>query len=147
MSDRLFDIKAYSQDPSSIKERTSYVESIVTDMQAKDFNDRVEGELGMNMYSNDKNTLPETEEELSLHMQTEYKQAIEIAEEQAINAILNQNKYDLTRKRVNYDLTVLGIACVKNFFTKSEFLIGFPLFVLKSYFLNFPILSLIPTTY
>ena len=120
MSDRLFDIKAYSQDPSSIKERTSYVESIVTDMQAKDFNDRVEGELGMNMYSNDKNTLPETEEELSLHMQTEYKQAIEIAEEQAINAILNQNKYDLTRKRVNYDLTVLGIACVKNFFTKSE---------------------------
>ena len=120
MSDRMFDIKAFSQDPSSVKQRTNYVESIVTDMQTKDFNDKVGQDLGLNMYSNDKENLPETEEELSLHMQTEYKQAIEIAEEQAINAILNQNKYDLTRKRVNYDLTVLGIACVKNFFTKSE---------------------------
>ena len=120
MSDRSYDVKAFSQDPSSVKQRTDYVESIIMDMQAKQFNDRVETELGVNMYSNDKEKLPETEEELSLHMQTEYKQAIEIAEEQAINAIFNQNKYDLTQRRLNYDLTVLGISCVKNYFTKSE---------------------------
>ena len=120
MSDRSYDVKAFSQDPSSVKQRTDYVESIIMDMQAKQFNDRVETELGVNMYSNDKEKLPETEEELSLHMQTEYKQAIEIAEEQAINAILNQNKYDLTQRRLNYDLTVLGISCVKNYFTKTE---------------------------
>ena len=120
MSDRSYDVKAFSQDPSSVKQRTDYVESIIMDMQAKQFNDRVETELGVNMYSNDKDKLPETEEELSLHMQTEYKQAIEIAEEQAINAILNQNKYDLTQRRLNYDLTVLGISCVKNYFTKTE---------------------------
>lgn len=120
MSDRSYDVKAFSQDPSSVKQRTNYVESILLDMQSRDFNDRVQNELGVNMYSNDKDRLPESEEELSLHMQTEYKQAIEIAEEQAINAIFNQNKYDLTQRRVNYDLTVLGIAATKNFFTKSE---------------------------
>jgi hypothetical protein len=120
MSDRSYDVKAFSQDPSSVKQRTDYVESILLDMQAKDFNDRVQNELGVNMYSNDKERLPESEEELSLHMQTEYKQAIEIAEEQAINAIFNQNKYDLTQRRINYDLTVLGIASTKNFFTKTE---------------------------
>ena len=53
-------------------------------------------------------------------MQLTYKQAVELAEEQAINTILDTNKYDLTRKRVNYDLTVLGIGAVKNTFSKSE---------------------------
>jgi hypothetical protein len=72
------------------------------------------------VYSNDKDKLPEDENELALHMQLEYKQAIEIAEEQAINSILNQNNYELTKRRVNYDLTVLGIAALKNHFNKSE---------------------------
>jgi hypothetical protein len=53
-------------------------------------------------------------------MQLEYKQAIEIAEEQAINSIFNNNNIDLIRKRVNYDLTVIGIGAVKNEFTNSE---------------------------
>ena len=53
-------------------------------------------------------------------MQLTYKQAVELAEEQAINTILETNKYDLTRKRVNYDLAVLGMGAVKNTFSKSE---------------------------
>ena len=53
-------------------------------------------------------------------MQLGYKQAVEIAEEQAINVLLEGNRYELTRKKVNYDLTVLGIGCVKNTFNKSE---------------------------
>ena len=57
---------------------------------------------------------------LELHMQLNYKQAVELAEEQAINTIFDGNKYELTRKRVNYDLTVLGIGAVKNTFSKSE---------------------------
>ena len=49
-----------------------------------------------------------------------YKQAVEIAEEQAINVLLEGNRYELVRKKVNYDLCVLGIGCVKNTFNKSE---------------------------
>jgi hypothetical protein len=64
--------------------------------------------------------LPDSEEELQLHMQLNYKQGVELAEEQAIHTILEGNRYELTRKRVNYDLTVLGIGCVKNSFTKAE---------------------------
>ena len=120
MSDRAFDIKAFSQDPSSVKQRSEYVESITRDMQTRELNDAIQEQLGINMYSNDKNKLPEDENELALHMQLEYKQAIEIAEEQAINSILNQNNYELTKRRVNYDLTVLGIAALKNHFNKSE---------------------------
>jgi hypothetical protein len=53
-------------------------------------------------------------------MQLSYKQAVEIAEEQAIQTLLDGNRYDLTKKRVNYDLTTNGIGAVKNTFTKSE---------------------------
>ena len=120
MSDRLYDIKAFSQDPSSVKQRTDYVESILEDMQTKEISDQIQQQLGVNVYNNDPKKLPEDEDELSLHMQLEYKQAIEIAEEQAINSVLNSNNYELTQRRINYDLTTIGIGCVKNEFNKSE---------------------------
>ena len=46
-------------------------------------------------------------------MQLDYKQAIEIAEEEVINQILDRNRYTLINRRLNYDLTVLGIAAAK----------------------------------
>jgi hypothetical protein len=89
-------------------------------MQTKEINQYVEKELGMNLFENAQNELPESKEELEVHMQMSYKDNVEIAEEVAINTILDGNKYELTRKRVNYDLAVLGIGAVKNTFTKSE---------------------------
>ena len=120
MSDRLYDIKAFSQDPSSLNKRTKYVESILIDMETKAFNDKVQQMTGINLYNNDPEQLPETEEELSLHMQLEYKQAIEIAEEQAINSVMNANNYELTQRRINYDLVTIGIGAAKNDFNTSE---------------------------
>ena len=120
MSDRLYDIKAFSQDPASMKQRTDYVESVLEDMQTKEISDNIMAQLGVNVYSNDPEKLPENEEELALHMQLEYKQAIEIAEEQAINTVFNSNNYDLTQRRLNYDLAVIGIGCIKNEFNTSQ---------------------------
>ena len=120
MADRSYDIKAYSQDPAAIKERTDYVTNIVSDMQSKGFNDQVAQQFGINMYKTDQSTLPETSEELELHMQLDYKQSIEIAEEEAINSVFDKNKYEYLSKRVNNDLVVLGIGAVKNSFNKSE---------------------------
>ena len=120
MSDRLYDIKAFSQDPSSVKTRTNYVESILEDMQTREISDKIQQQLGINVYNNDPKNLPENEDELSLHMQLEYKQSIEIAEEQAISSVMNSNNYELTQRRVNYDLTTIGIASVKNEFNKSQ---------------------------
>ena len=120
LSDREYDIKVFSQDSASTKKRTDYVESILTDMQTREISDQIQQKLGVNVYSNDPDKLPETEEELALHMQLEYKQSIEIAQEQAIETVLNTNKYDLLKRRVNYDLTVLGVGAVKNSFNKAE---------------------------
>jgi hypothetical protein len=120
ISDRAFDVKAYSQDPYGIKKRTEYMESILRDMQTIEINDYAQEAFGINLYENDPNTLPFSAEELELHMQLSYKQGIEIAEEIAINTLLDGNRYDLTKKRAYYDLTTLGIAAVKNNFSESE---------------------------
>ena len=120
MADRSYDVKAYSQDPAAIKERTDYVQNIVSDMQAKGFNDQVAQQFGINMYKTDQSKLPGSNEELQLHMQLDYKQSIEIAEEEAINSIFDANKYEYLSKRVNRDLVTIGIGAVKNSFNKSE---------------------------
>jgi len=120
MSDRSYDVKAYSQDPYGIEKRTKYMQSIIDDMNTREVNDFVQQQFDVNLYENDPNMLPESQEELELHMQLSYKQAVEIAEEQAINVLMDGNKYDLTKKRFYRDLTVLGIGAVKTNFNTSE---------------------------
>jgi len=120
MANRVYDIKAYSQDPYGVAKRTEYMESIMRDMAAKEFNDQAMSQFNMNLYENDPETLPETQEELGLHMQLSYKQAVELAEEQAINVLLEGNRYELIKKRLFYDLAVIGIGAVKTSFNTSE---------------------------
>tara|TARA_R110002012_G_scaffold155178_1_gene316050 strand:+ start:1012 stop:3375 length:2364 start_codon:yes stop_codon:yes gene_type:complete len=120
MSERMFTVKAYSQDQYGVSKRTDYMESILRDMNAKAFNDQAGKLFNMDLYENQKEQLPDTKEELELHMQLDYKQAVELAEEQAINVLLDGNKYDLTRRRLLHDLTVLGIGCVKTGFNTSQ---------------------------
>jgi hypothetical protein len=120
IADRSFDIKAYSQDPYGVSKRTKYMESIIRDMQTKELNDFAKDAFGINLYENDPMSLPDSKEELELHMQLSYKQGIEIAEELAINTILDGNNYDLIKRRMYYDLATIGIGAVKNTFNKSE---------------------------
>ena len=120
IAERTYDIKAYSQDPYGVSKRTDYMEAILADMRTKEFTQQIKDELGFDFGSMPADKLPDNEEELQLHMQLNYKQAIEIAEEQALGSIFELNKYENIRKRLYYDLTVLGMACVKNNFTESE---------------------------
>ena len=53
-------------------------------------------------------------------MQLDYKQAVELAEEQAINVLLEGSDYDLVRRRCLYDLTTLGISATKTTFDWSD---------------------------
>jgi hypothetical protein len=122
MSQKGYDIKAYAQDPESLKSKTNYAQSILRDMYAQDLIAKANELTGENLQNSPlaKDELPETKEELELHMQLSYKQSVEIAEEEAINNTLAQNKWDETRRRLNYDLAVLGIACAKTNFNVSE---------------------------
>jgi hypothetical protein len=119
MSDRLFKPKAYSQDAMSLAKRNKYQEMIETQMAGKPILEKIQQNTGINPFMMDPEQLPENDEELSLYMQLNYKPAIEIAEEVAIGTIFDENHYDDIRKRLDYDMTVLGIAVAKH-----EFLLG-----------------------
>ena len=120
ISERLYDIKAYSQSPNGVSKRTEYMENILADMQMKEFNEETMQEFGMDTRASEVETLPATDEELGLHMQLNYKQAVELAEEQAIKTVLRGNKYDLVQKRFYYDLTTIGIGATKTEFNTNE---------------------------
>ena len=120
IAERIYDVKAYSQDPYGVDKRTRYMEGLLIDMQNVEFDKQIQQFYGQSILQTPVNEIPENKEELELHMQLNYKQAVEIAEEQAINTLLTGNKYDLIKKRFYYDLTVLGIGAVKTGFNTSE---------------------------
>ena len=121
MDNKIYDIKAYAQDPASLKKRTSYAEKLLRDIEGKELIEKIKSVTGMNMYStSNPEDLPQNKEELNIHMQLDYKQSIEIAEEEAINNTLDFNRYELTRRRVTQDLVVLGIGAVKTSFNLSQ---------------------------
>ena len=120
MQDRLFTIKTFAQDPSSTKKRTDFVEMMLEDMNTQDFIKEVDSKLGLNVENFSEMQIPESDEELELHMQIGYKQAIELAHEQAIDNIFKRNNYYELKKRLDYDQTVLGISCAKHTFNNTD---------------------------
>ena len=120
IAERLYDIKAYSQDPSGVSKRTDYMETIIKDMKLKEFDSQTKAALNVDLSVTPKEELPDSEDELSLHMQLNYKQAVELAEEAALGVLFKGNNYDLIKRRFYYDLTVLGIGAVKTSFNTSE---------------------------
>jgi hypothetical protein len=121
ISQKSYDVKAYAQDPESVRKRTNYATKLYEDMISKEYLLNLEQTLGIDAFqSPSKDVIPENPEDLELHMQLSYKQSIEIAQEEAISSVMAQNKYDLTRRRLNMDLAVCGIAAVKTDFNTAN---------------------------
>ena len=119
ISDRVYDIKAFAQDPESLMKRTQYADGLFQDLKQRELIELIKQNTGVDL-TNNKDLDIRTEEELSVHMQLDYKQSVEVAEEEVINNVLDKNKYDLVKRRINYDLAVLGIAATKTGFNKAN---------------------------
>jgi hypothetical protein len=120
MQDRLFSIKAVGQDSISTDRKTKFVKGIEQDLAARELLKVMEAELGQAPRNVPEEELPLNSEEFQLYMQLNYKQGIEIAEEQAINNIFLTNKYKEIKKRIDYDLAVLGIGASKCTFNNTD---------------------------
>jgi len=120
MNDRLFDVQAYAIDVLSAERRADFQKTVETDMIAKDFLAKTKEEFGVDGFNISPDELPETDEELSLYMQLKYKPSVEIAEEEAIQTILDENFYNEVRKRIDYDITVVGMGVCKHEFLPGD---------------------------
>ena len=81
-----YDIKAFSQDPFSLQQRTSYTTNVLKDMLGQNIIQSAK-KAGVNLRQSNlpEDQLPQSKDELELHMQLTYKQSIEIAEEEVID--------------------------------------------------------------
>jgi hypothetical protein len=121
MNDRLYKVRAESQDIMSAEKKNLFQDMIEADMVAKDLLELTKEQFGIDAYNVDPNDIPETEEELSLYMQLKYKPSIEIAEEIAINVMLEMNDFqDCIASELYYDLTTIGIGALKHSFSAGS---------------------------
>tara|TARA_R110000803_G_scaffold110309_1_gene178688 strand:- start:8032 stop:10425 length:2394 start_codon:yes stop_codon:yes gene_type:complete len=122
ISEKSYEVKASAQDPSSLKKRTQYASDLLVDMFAQEGIQEIKRLTGEDASKTNvpPDQLPESIEELELYMQLSYKQSIEVAEEEVINNVLEKNKYEEKRRRLNYDLSVIGIGAVKTSFNVSN---------------------------
>ena len=116
-----YSINAYSIDPISVDERQTKRERLKKEMVLKPLNEQFQQQTGMNMSTMQGQDIPESEQEIDLLMDINYKPGIELSEQLAIRSILDDNKFDTkTKGRLIRDLVVLGLAASKHRFIKSE---------------------------
>ena len=121
MTDKGYEIKSFASDPFATQQRTDFAFNALRDIQQKQNIEELAKLTGKNFYASaEPESLPNDPGELDLYMQLNYKQSVEIAEEELINNVLDFNKFDETKKRLAYDLTVLGIAASKTSFNLAE---------------------------
>jgi len=121
MTDKGYEIKSFASDPYAIKQRTDFAFNALRDIENKEMIEQLNAATGKNFYASpDPQELPINKEELDLYLQLNYKQSIEIAEEEVISNVMDYNKYDEIKKRLAYDLTVLGISAVKTNFNLAN---------------------------
>ena len=120
MQDRLFSIKAVGQDPIATDRKTKFVQDVEKDMAAKALLDVMDAELGKAPRAVPKEELPLNSEEFQLYMNLNYKQGIEIAEEEGINNVMLSNRYEEIKRRIDYDLAVIGVGAGKCTFNNTD---------------------------
>ena len=120
MADRDYDLMAQAVDPISTSERARYIKRLNAEYQHQDQLNKIKEVSGINVFENDPNSLPGSEEELNLRVQLDYKQDIELAMEASLEYEMKLNRYDTIKQRVDSDLVTLGIGCLKHTFNPTE---------------------------
>ena len=120
MSDRLFKVDCYAQDAMSQQKRSKYQDVIQGQMAAKPILQDIQKNFDVDPFITDADSLPENDEELALYMNLNYKPALEIAEETAINTLFDENHYQDIRKQIDYDITTIGIGIARHTFQEGN---------------------------
>ena len=120
MSDRLFKVNCVAMDAMSAEKRNEFQRDVEKNVVSKDLFMKIEQDFQVPMFTQDPKQLPESDAEMELYMQLNYKPGIEIANEIAISCMMEENHYIDTRKRVDRDITTLGIGITKHMFQKGD---------------------------
>lgn len=115
MSSRLFEIKADAIDSISSDKKNNYKNKVETAMYGSKILKDAKNMLGFDMFPIPEEDMPSNKQELDLHMEF-YKDEIEIAEEKSIENVFKLNNYELIKRRLDEDATVIGLSAGKHSF-------------------------------
>lgn len=117
---RLFDIQVQAIDPVASKERGKERAKLERDMMVKQYAAQLlnaTGETGLNLKIDD---IADNPEELELHMQLNYKQGVEIAQEQAIDYVMRRNDFEQLKMKLIEDEITIGMSATKVGFNTAD---------------------------
>ena len=120
MHNRLFDVNVKAIDSISSKERGAAAARLERDMIVKQYASQMAAATGATGLNMPIDKIPDNAEELELHMQMNYKQGIEVAEEQAIEYVMKDNNYHSLRKKLLKDMTTIGISAAKHEYNTAD---------------------------
>ena len=115
MSNRQYEVKAEAIDSMSSSKKGAYKYELEKAMVGKTILKDAKDLLGIDMYPIPEEEMPGSKQELDLHMEF-YKDEIEVVEEKAIDNVFKINNYDLIKRRIDEDATVLGVSAAKHSF-------------------------------
>lgn len=111
----LYQVTANGIDAKSVSDKNNYKKSLHKEIINKDWKDKMLKAINQPPQDVDEKQ-PETEEELDLHMQYEYKPSKEMAIEIATKKIFEYNNYTEINSQKNEDLTLTGLAGIRHFY-------------------------------
>lgn len=121
MCDRGYVVEASAIDPVSQNNKQAYRNQIKKEMNTKDFTEAVKSNLDIDISTIPTDKLPETDDELNLHLQMEYKPSCELSAQMAIQSVMDENLFDLTIERqITRDAIVDGLMCIENRFHPAK---------------------------
>ncbi len=110
MVNRPYSIKAKAIDPVSQDNKQSYRKRIENDQTAMPFIQKAKEETGIDVGNMPMDEVPQTKEELDIHMQMEYKPSNCLSNQLAIASVMAENEYNLTiDPQIKRDLVVDGV--------------------------------------
>jgi hypothetical protein len=121
MAQREFSINAIAVDPTSVEEKSKKRNDLKTDMVAKDFILEAKKQTGFDLASVPIDQIPESEDEIDIKMEFEFKPPIEQAVEVAVETVFNENNYnEVTRRRIERDIIEVGVGFGKHRFVPGD---------------------------
>lgn len=121
MVNRPYSIVAKAIDPISQENKQAYRKRIEADQNTLPIIKKAKEESGIDIGNLPIDQIPETKDELDIHLQMEWKPSNCLSNQLAIATVMEENAYNLTTDRlVKRDLVELGVGWVRNRFNASK---------------------------
>ena len=120
MINHKYKIECNAIDPESRTSKDDERNKLKANLELKDFHNMLKAKTGIKTMIPDGEMIPESKEEIDLHMDLNFKQDTEIAMEEALDFVFSNNKWDEVARKIYRDMIVLKRAAARCFYDENH---------------------------